>query len=100
MATDLMYTRLMNENQMTAFQFFIESLEHNSTPPGRTEDYNEGYADVIDSILYAIRSGDVKNIRDLDKLINQMDAYAEDNEPGDYARGYQDAVNVCLTALS
>ena len=95
-----MYTRLMNENQMTAFQFFIESLEHNSTPTGRTEDYNEGYADVIDSILYAIRSGDVKNIRDLDKLINQMDAYAEDNEPGDYARGYQDAVNVCLTALS
>ena len=95
-----MYTRLMNENQMTAFQFFIESLEHNSTPPGRTKDYNEGYADVIDSILYAIRSGDVKNIRDLDKLINQMDAYAEDNEPGDYARGYQDAVNVCLTALS
>ena len=94
-ATDLMYTRLMNENQMTAFQFFIESLEHNSTPSGRTEDYNEGYADVIDSILYAIRSGDVKNIRDLDELINQMDAYAGDFD-GEFGVGYQDAVNYCL----
>ena len=90
-----MYTRLMNENQMTAFQFFIESLEHNFTPSGRTEDYNEGYADVIDSILYAIRSGDVKNIRDLDELINQMDAYGGDFD-GEFGVGYQDAVNYCL----
>ena len=94
-APDLVYLSLMNKNQMTAFQFFIESLEHNSTPSGRTEDYNEGYADVIDSILYAIRSGDVKSIRDLDELINQMDAYAGDFD-GEFGVGYQDAVNYCL----
>jgi hypothetical protein len=93
-----MYTRLMNENQMTAIQFFIEALEHKSTPSGRTEDYNEGYADVIDSILYAIRSGDVKNIRDLDELINHMDAFAEDFD-GEFGVGYQDAVNYCLKHL-
>lgn len=80
---------------MTAFQFFIETLEHKSTPSGRTEDYNEGYADVIDSILYAIRSGDVKNIRDLDELMNHMDAFAEDFD-GEFGEGYQDAVNYCL----
>ncbi len=84
---------------MTAFQFFIESLEHKSTPSGRTEDYNEGYADVIDSVLYTIRSGDAKNIRELDDLINQMDAFAGDFS-GEFGTGYQDAVNYCLKQFS
>ena len=94
-----MYIRLMKENQMTAFQFFIESLEHNSAPSGRTEDYNEGYADVIDSILYAIRSGDVKNILALAELVNQIDVYAGDFA-GEFGVGYQDAANYCLKQFS
>jgi hypothetical protein len=64
----------------------------------RTENYNEGYDDVLQSISYAIRSGDVKNISELDELINQMDAYAEDFD-GEFGAGYQDAVNRCFKAL-
>ena len=93
-----MYTRLMNENQMTAFQFFIESIEHKSTPSGRTEDYNEGYAEVIEGVHYAIRSGDVKRISELDFLINQFDSYVDDYS-GEFRDGYQDAVNYCLKQL-
>ncbi len=94
-APDLEYIRSMNKNQMTAFQFFIESLEHKSTPLGYTEDYNEGYADVIESIHYAISSGDVKSLSELDSLINQCDAYVDDFS-GDFKDGYKDAVDYCL----
>ena len=93
------YDSLMNQNAMNAFEFFTESLQHTSTPSGRTEEYNEGYADVIDSILYAIRSGDVKNIRALDELIHQTDAFSEDFD-GDFGDGYKDASAFCVRQLS
>jgi hypothetical protein len=42
---------------------------------------------------------DVKNMYDLDNFVNQADSYAEDND-GEYGRGYQEAVNLCLEAVS
>jgi len=42
---------------------------------------------------------DVKNMYDLDNFVNQVDAYAEDND-GEYGKGYQEAVNLCLEAVS
>jgi predicted Ser/Thr protein kinase len=87
-------------NQIETSAFFralhnIEAIDANSS-----DLYIEGYEFVMDDVRFAIMSGDVKNMYALDEFVNHMDAYAEDNEPGDYARGYQDAVNVCLAALS
>jgi len=87
-------------NQIETSAFFralhnIEAIDANSS-----DLYIEGYEFVMDDARFAIMSGDVENMPALDEFVNHMDAYAEDNEPGDYARGYQDAVNVCLAALS
>lgn len=84
---------------MNAFQFFTESLEHKRTPSGRTEDYNEGYADPIDSVLYAIRSGDITNLFDLDEMIQYMDASAGDFS-GEFGEGYKDSVKYILKQFS
>lgn len=84
---------------MTAFQFFIESLESKRTPSGRSEDYNEGYADPIDSILYAIRSGEVKNFFDLDEIVQYMDASSGDFS-GEFGEGYRDSVDYVLKQFS
>ena len=87
-------------NQIETFAFFrtlhsIEAIDADSS-----DLYIEGYEFVMDDVRFAIMSGDAENMNALDEFVNHMDAYAEDNEPGDYARGYQDAVNVCLAALS
>ena len=87
-------------NQIETSAFFralhnIEAIDANSS-----DLYIEGYEFVMDDVRFAIMSGDADNMYALDEFVNHMDAYAEDNEPGDYARGYQDAVNVCLAALS
>lgn len=90
---------MINQSEMTAFQFFIESLENKRTPSGRTEDYNEGYADPIDSVLYAIRSGDIMNLLDLDEMMEYMDASSGDFN-GEYGQGYRDSVNYILHQFS
>ena len=77
-------------------QFFIESLEHKSAPSECTEEYNEGYADVIDSVLYAIRSGDIKNIRDLDDVLLHISCARLIESAGEFGAGYQAAVDYCL----
>ena len=90
---------MINQAQMTAFQFFTESLECKRTPSGHTEDYNEGYADPIDSVLYAIRCGDVKNIRDLDDMLEYMDVSSGDFS-GEYGEGYKDSMEYILKQFS
>ena len=77
-------------------QFFIESLEHKSAPSECTEEYSEGYADVIDSVLYAIRSGDIKNIRDLDDVLLHISCTHSVESAGEFGAGYQAAVDYCL----
>jgi hypothetical protein len=74
---------------ISSLNHFLALLENGVE--NRTKDYNEGYDDVLQSISYAIQSGDVKNFSELDELINQMDAYAE-NFDGEFGAGYQDAV--------
>ena len=93
-----MYIDLMNKNE-TAFFFCalhaLEAIDGDASPL-----YIEGYDYIMDIVKDAIFDGeDVKDMYDLDNFINQADAYAEDYE-GDYAKGYQDAVNICLEAVS
>lgn len=85
----------MKTNTMTSMQFFIESLEHKSAPSECTEEYSEGYADVIDSVLYAIRSGDIKNLLKLSSVLLQMSTFSGDYE-GEFGAGYQAAIDYCL----
>lgn len=80
---------------MNAFEFFIETLEYKRTPAFRSEDYIEGYADPIDSVLYAIRSGDVTNLFDLQEMLEYMDASSGDFS-GEYGEGYKDAMYFIL----
>ena len=96
--SDLVYIDLMNKNE-TAFFFCalhaLEAIDGDASPL-----YIEGYDYIMDIVKDAIFDGeDVKDMYDLDNFINQADAYAEDYE-GDYAKGYQDAVNICLEAVS
>lgn len=73
----------------------LESINGDDSPL-----YIEGYDYVMDIVKNAIFGDpEIENMYDLDNFINQADSYAEDYE-GDYARGYQDAVNVCLDAVS
>jgi len=86
---------MINQTSMTDFEFFTESLEHKQTPSDHTEDYNEGYADPIDSVLYAIRSGDISNLRDLDEVIQHINAPSEDFSE-EFAKGYKDSMGYIL----
>jgi predicted Ser/Thr protein kinase len=88
----------MTQIETSAFFRTLHSIE--AINADSSDLYIEGYEFVMDDVRFAVMSGDVKNMYALDEFVNHMDAYAEDNEPGDYARGYQDAVNVCLAALS
>ena len=63
-------------------------------------DYMEGYDYVMDVVKDNILEGEeVRNLTDLDNFINQVDAYAGDFS-GEYGRGYQEAVNLCLEVMS
>lgn len=92
----------MTQREISTFFHAVHNLEdvHNTIIDGANPDYIEGYDSVMDDVKYAIMSGDVENMYALDEFVNHLDAYAEDYEPGFYANGYQDAVNVCLGALS
>lgn len=97
-----MYTRLMNQTETKVFFRALHDAEEKVIAPwgAMSNDYAEGYDSVIDDVKFAIMSGDAKDMYELDDFINQLDAYGADNEPGAYANGYQDAVNVCLEAVS
>jgi len=101
----------MNQTELNVFYRAVQVLEDLRAvefhPDATAEElicqspeYMEGYEFVMDDVRFAIMSGDADTMYALNEFVNHMDAYAEDNEPGDYARGYQDAVNVCLAALS
>ena len=100
---DPVYYVLMNQTETNAFFRALHDLEdvHNTIVNDADPDYIEGYDCVMDDVKDAILAGDVENMYDLDNFVNHMDAFAEDNEPGTYyANGYQDAVDMCLEALS
>lgn len=101
----------MNQTDLSVFYRAVQVLEDSRAaefhPDASAEEwicqspeYMEGYEFVMDDVRFALLSSDVENLYMLDEFVNHMDAYAEDNEPGDYARGYQDAVSVCLAAVS
>lgn len=73
----------------------IEAVDEDASPL-----YLQGYDSVMTDITYALEFGDVTNLEQLDAFVNQLDAYAEDYKPGDFAHGYQDAVNVLLEVVN
>ena len=92
----------MNQTETNAFFNVFHNLEdlyirdlHDVDP-----EFLEGYDYVMDMIKDAIFDNDeVGNLVDLDNFVNQADAYADDFN-GEYGRGYQMAVNVCLETIS
>jgi hypothetical protein len=63
-------------------------------------EFLEGYDYVMDIVKDAILDNDeVGNLADLDNFVNQVDAYADDFN-GEYGRGYQMAVEICLETIS
>ena len=102
MATHPVYYVLMNQTETNVFFRLLHDLEdvHNACITDPDPEYLEGYDYVMDIIKDAIFEGDeVKNMCDLDNFINQADAYADDFD-GEYGKGYQEAVNLCLEAVS
>lgn len=98
------YISLMNQTETNVFFRLLHDLEDErntyadeiNTDP----EYQEGYDYVMDIVKDAIFEGDeVKNMYDLDNFVNQADAYADDFS-GEYGKGYQEAVNLCLEAVS
>jgi hypothetical protein len=108
-ATQIEYTSLMNQTETTVFFRALHALEDTRAAALGMEaeemicqdpEYLEGYDYVMDIVKDAILEGEeVRNMYDLDNFVNQADAYAEDFD-GEYGRGYQDAVNICLEAVS
>ena len=99
---DPVYTRLMNQTETNVFFRALHALEDANPVDTRSADpeYLEAYDYVMDIVKDAVFGDeDVKNMYDLDNFINQADAYADDYD-GEYGKGYQDAVNVCLEAVS
>ena len=96
----MLYSVYMNQKETNVFFRLLHSVEDELGGQRKdTPDYIEGYDYIMDIVKDAIFEGyDVKNMYDLDNFINQADAYSEDYD-GDYADGYQDAVNICLEAV-
>ena len=102
-AAHLEYTVLMNQTETNVFFRLLHDLEdERNTYADETNtdpEYQEGYDYVMDIVKDAILEGDeVRNMYDLDNFVNQVDAYADFD--GEYGKGYQDAVNLCLEAVS
>jgi hypothetical protein len=92
----------MNKNETAFFFRALYDLEDLYTRDLHDVDpeYIEGYDYIMDMVKDAVFEGyEVKNMYDLDNFVNQADAYADDFD-GEYGRGYQDAVNICLEAVS
>jgi hypothetical protein len=84
---------------MNVLDFFSSYLEefHIRT---ESEEYNEGYNEIIQEIHYGIRSKSIKSLNDLIEYINQYDAFIEDYNGEEYKRGSQDAINRCIKYLA
>jgi hypothetical protein len=98
------YYVLMNQTETNVFFRLLHDLEdERNTYADETNtdpEYQEGYDYVMDIVKDAIFEGDeVKNMYDLDNFVNQVDAYAVDFD-GEYGKGYQAAVDLCLEAVS
>jgi hypothetical protein len=98
------YISLMNQTETNVFFRLLHDLEDErntyadeiNTDP----EYQEGYDYVMDIVKDAVFGGDeVKNMYDLDNFVNQADAYADDFD-GEYGKGYQEAVNLSLEAVT
>jgi hypothetical protein len=94
----------MNQTETNVFFRLLHDLEdERNTYADETNtdpEYQEGYDYVMDIVKDAIFEGDeVKNMYDLDNFVNQVDAYAVDFD-GEYGKGYQAAVDLCLEAVS
>ena len=99
---DPVYIRLMNQTELNVFFRALHDAEdvHNANVIDADPEYLEGYDYIMDIVKDAIMMDEeVRDMYSLDNFINQADAYAEDNE-GEYGKGYQDAVNLCLEAVS
>jgi len=98
----MLYSVYMNQKETNFFFRALHDAEEKViTPWGpSSNDYAEGYDSVMVDVKFAIMSGDAEDMYELDGFINQLDAYGADNEPGAYANGYQDAVNICLDAVA
>lgn len=104
MPPDLVYISLMNQTETNVFFRLLHDLEdERNTYADETNtdpEYQEGYDYVMDIVKDAIFEGDeVRNMYDLDNFVNQADAYADDFD-GEYGKGYQEAANLCLEAVS
>lgn len=103
------YTSLMNQTETNVFFRLLHAAEDARANALGLEaeelicqdpEYLEGYDYVMDIVKDAILEADeVRNMYDLDNFINQADAYADDFE-GEYGKGYQEAVNLCLEVVS
>jgi hypothetical protein len=102
MPPDLEYTVLMNQTETNVFFRLLHDLEdvHNACVTDPDPEYLEGYDYVMDAIKDAIFADDeIRNMYDLDNFVNQVDSYGGDYD-GEYGKGYQEAVNLCLEAVS
>ncbi|NBT04329.1 MAG: hypothetical protein EBT00_16325 [Proteobacteria bacterium] len=93
----------MNQTETNVFFRLLHDLEdERNTYADETNtdpEYQEGYDYVMDIVKDAILEGDeVRNMYDLDNFVNQVDAYADFD--GEYGKGYQEAANLCLEAVS
>ncbi len=94
----------MNQTETNVFFRVLHDLEDErntyADEVNTDPEYLEAYDYAMDIVKDAVFGDeDVKNMYDLDNFINQADAYADDYD-GEYGKGYQDAVNVCLEAVS
>jgi len=92
----------MNQTETNVFFRALHDLEDVYTKDLHDPDpeFLEAYDYVMDIVKDAVFGDeDVKNMYDLDNFVNQVDAYADDFD-GEYGRGYQLAINLCLEAVS
>lgn len=101
----------MNQTETTVFFRALHAIEDaraaelhpNATAEEaicQDPEYLEGYDYVMDIVKDAVFGDEeIHNMYDLDNFVNQCDAYA-DCFNGEYGRGYQEAVNICLEAVS
>jgi len=94
--TNLFFRRLHDLEDARAEALGMEAEELICQNP----DYMEGYDYVMDEVKDVILEGyDVRNLSGLDYFVNRLDADANDYD-GEFRRGYQEAVDLCLEAVN
>lgn len=93
----------MNQTETNVFFRLLHNAEdayNVAFPDNQDPEYIEGYDYVMDIVKDAVFGDEeVRNMYDLDNFVNQVDSYAGDYD-GEYGRGYQEAVNICLEVVS